>query len=81
MKVKLSEKEKAMVLFVTSKLTTKEKEILSLLSQGFTSKEIGKKLGNKSSTIDTYRNKMLSKFPMRNITHLACYCVRNKIIK
>jgi len=47
-------------------LTRREKEILQLLSKGFTSQEIAGKLFLSSFTIDTHRKNMLQKFNVHN---------------
>jgi len=47
-------------------LTRREKEILKLLSDGFTSHEIANRLFLSSYTIDTHRKNMLQKFNVHN---------------
>ena len=47
-------------------LTRREKEILKLLSEGFTSHEIASQLFLSSYTIDTHRKNMLQKFNVHN---------------
>jgi DNA-binding CsgD family transcriptional regulator len=42
-------------------LTRREKEILSLISEGLTNPEMAKKLFVNSSTIDSHRKKFISK--------------------
>ena len=47
-------------------LTRREKEILTLLSEGLTSNEIADKLFLSSYTVDTHRKNMLQKFNVHN---------------
>ena len=47
-------------------LTRREKEILQLLSEGFTSNDIANKLFLSSYTVDTHRKNMLQKFNVHN---------------
>jgi DNA-binding NarL/FixJ family response regulator len=47
-------------------LTRREKEILPLLAEGFTSHEIAAKLFLSSYTVDTHRKNMLQKFNVHN---------------
>jgi len=51
-------------------LTNREKEVLYLLSRGYTNSEIGEKLFLAHSTIHTYRKNLLKKFDARNSCHL-----------
>ncbi|MBK8504525.1 MAG: response regulator transcription factor [Saprospiraceae bacterium] len=51
-------------------LTTREKEILQLISQGFSSDEIASDLFLGSETVRTYRKSLLQKFRARNTAHL-----------
>lgn len=52
-------------------LTNREKEVLYFLTQGFTDKEIGKKLFLSRSTIKTHRKNLILKFDARNSCHLV----------
>ena len=51
-------------------LTAKEKEVLELLSNGATSKEVAQHFENMTSrTVDTHRNNIINKLGARNIIH------------
>lgn len=63
------------------KLTQKEEVIALLICEGFTSKDIGGKLGNKSTTIDAHKNNLLRKYQANNMPHLIAILFRNKLIK
>ena len=52
------------------KLSEREKEILDLLSKGYTAADIGKALGLSHETIRWYRKKMIAKFDVANTVEL-----------
>ena len=51
-------------------ITSREEEVLSLLSQGLTDNEIGEKLFISFHTAKTHRKKLISKFGAKNTTDL-----------
>jgi DNA-binding NarL/FixJ family response regulator len=51
-------------------LTTKEKAVLELLSDGFTTVEIAEKVVASQHTIETYRRNLLLKFEAKNVSEL-----------
>jgi DNA-binding NarL/FixJ family response regulator len=51
-------------------LTRREKEVLSLIAGGLTNHEIGEKLFISTSTVDTHRKNLLSKFEVKNTATL-----------
>ncbi|MBP5374394.1 MAG: hypothetical protein J6Y31_05720 [Bacteroidales bacterium] len=52
------------------KLSEREKEILDLLSKGYTAADIGKALGLSHETIRWYRKKLIAKFDVANTVEL-----------
>lgn len=55
-------------------LTRREKEVLGLIAAGLTNHQIGEKLFISTTTVDTHRKNLLSKFDVRNtatLIHLA----------
>ena len=54
-----------------SGFTQREKQILTLLKKGFSSKQIAVELSLSPNTIDTYRRKMLKKAGVKNTTELV----------
>lgn len=54
------------------KLTTKEKEVLTLFAKGLTSKDIAHELGNSVHTINGIKDRMIKKNNCKNIVELAC---------
>lgn len=58
-------------------LTEREKEILTYIAQGYTNKEIAKKLVLSHKTIDTHRTNLMKKLGVHNITGLVKYAIAN----
>ena len=61
-------------------LTSREIEILKLMSEGMNSKAIAKKLFLSESTVINHRKNMLTKSSSKNVAQLISYGIRNKII-
>jgi DNA-binding NarL/FixJ family response regulator len=57
-------------------LTTREREVLQLLAEGRTSREIGTQLHIALSTVETHRRQIMSKLKIRTIAELTKYAVR-----
>ena len=51
-------------------LTRREKEILGLIASGLTNQQIGEKLFISTTTVDTHRKNLLSKFEVKNTATL-----------
>ena len=58
-------------------LTKREEEILELISQGYTNKEIGVKLFLSKRTVDGYREAVLDKFGAKNTAQLMTIITDN----
>ena len=57
----------------------KEKEIIRLICQELSNKEIAAQLGLSTRTIEGYREKILEKIEARNIAGLVIYAIKNNI--
>ena len=57
-------------------LTEREVEILKLIAQGFSNKEIGDKLFISHRTVDTHRTNLMRKLDVKNIAGLIRYALR-----
>jgi len=62
------------------KLSSREKEVLKMVSQGKSSKEIGSILNISESTVKTYRKRFMDKLELKNIPDLVKFSIRNGII-
>ncbi len=60
-------------------LTNKEKEVISYLVDGFSSKQIADKLDVSPRTIETHRANVLNKFNLKNTTDLIRKIIEHKI--
>jgi two-component system response regulator NreC len=64
----------------TELLTDRETEILKLIAEGFSNKEIGSKLFISHRTVDTHRTNLMKKLDVSNIAGLISYAIRNGIV-
>ena len=63
------------------RLTPREREILQLLAEGKSNKEIAALLGISVNTAEAHRANIMLKLDLHSITELVVYAVRNKIIQ
>ncbi len=61
-------------------LSTRERQIFLLVVDGLTSAEIGKQLDLASSTVDTYRSRLMRKLDVRSVADLVRLAIRSGII-
>jgi DNA-binding NarL/FixJ family response regulator len=62
---------------VEAVLTPREKDVLYLLAEGYSTKEISEKLFISINTIETHRKNMLFKTGLRNVAHLIKWAFEN----
>lgn len=62
-------------------LSGREREILKLLAEGYSNKEIAGLLAISVKTVETHRANIMRKHHFKNITELVLYAVRNHIIE
>ena len=62
------------------KLTKREKEILELISQGFSNQTISGKLNISQRTVERHRTNLLEKTGSKNSISLVVYALKNKLI-
>lgn len=62
-----------------TRLTSREREILQLLSEGKSSKEVGSVLDISTKTAETHRAHIMRKLGLHNVADLVRYAVRNRI--
>jgi DNA-binding NarL/FixJ family response regulator len=63
------------------RLTVREREIVRLLAEGNTSKEVGAKLGISVKTAETHRANIMRKLEIHSVTQLVRYAMKNQIIE
>lgn len=57
-------------------LTPREREVLQLLAEGLTSREIGERLGTALKTVEAHRTNIIAKLDLHSIAELTKYAVR-----
>lgn len=62
-------------------ITPREREIVQLLAEGYTNREIAETTHLSVKTVETHRSNIMKKMGFRNITDLVLYAVRNHIIE
>lgn len=62
-------------------LSDREREILKLLAEGYSNKEIAEFLAISIKTVETHRANIMRKHNFKNITELVLYAVRNHIVE
>jgi len=66
---------------VRTRLTSREREIVQLLSEGKSSKEVASSLGISVKTAETHRANIMRKLEIHSVSELVRYAVRNQIIE
>jgi DNA-binding NarL/FixJ family response regulator len=61
-------------------ITRREKEVLRLIAEGLTNKEMAGKLFISTTTVDTHRNSLLSKFNVKNTANLVRMAAQYNLI-
>jgi DNA-binding NarL/FixJ family response regulator len=64
----------------TEELTAREREVLQLLAEGRTNKEVARTLGIGPRTVETHRMNLMAKLDCRSIAQLVRYAVRNQLV-
>jgi len=73
-------KDKIPIALKKEQLSKREKEVLSLICQQYTAKEIGEKLFIAQRTVEGHRNHLLQKTGAKNIAGLVMYAIKNSIV-
>jgi DNA-binding NarL/FixJ family response regulator len=64
-----------------SRLTAREREIVQLLGEGQSNKEIAESLNISVKTVETHRSHIMEKLNMHSLSDLIRYAVRNHLIQ
>ena len=62
-------------------LSTREQEVMALTAEGFSSREIGKKLFISPKTVDTYRSRIMDKLGLNHRSELVRFALRVGLLK
>ncbi len=68
------------VVDVSERLTPREHEVLSLIAQGYSNREIAEQLILSLSTVQTHNSHILEKLGLRNRAELIKYAIRHGVI-
>ena len=63
------------------RLTPRQREVLQLLTEGKSNKEIGVILGMTTKTAETHRAHILAKLRLHSMSELVRHAIRNRIIE
>jgi DNA-binding NarL/FixJ family response regulator len=61
-------------------LTTREREVLQLIAEGKTTREIAGALGCSVKTAQTHRSNFMQKLHLHSTSEVVLYAIRNQII-
>jgi two-component system response regulator NreC len=75
------EKEKSKTVGIQIDFTQREIEIVQLLADGLTNKEIGDKLFISHRTVDTHRTNIMKKVGVNNIAGLISFAIKNGLVE
>jgi two-component system response regulator NreC len=63
------------------RLTEREREVLVLTAEGFSSSEIGRKLNISPKTVDTYRSRIMEKLGLHHRSELVRFALQRGLLK
>jgi PAS domain S-box-containing protein len=79
--VDIEEKKRALQVVHALGLSPREGEVLRLVVEGRTSKEIAAIVGIKPSSVDTYRSRIMAKLGINDMPGLVRFAIRQGVIK
>ncbi len=71
----------AKALYPVDRLTPREREIVQLIAEGRTSKDIALLLGLSVKTADAHRANIMRKLDLHSVSEVVLYAVRNRIVQ
>jgi two-component system, NarL family, response regulator NreC len=63
-----------------ARLTPREREVLQLVAEGFTNREIGERLGVAAKTVDVHRTSVMKKLDLHSAQALTRFALRRGLI-
>lgn len=63
------------------KLTTREREILQLVAEGHTTKEVAARLGVSAKTADSHRTNVMAKLDLHDVASLTRFAIANGLVE
>jgi len=62
-------------------LTPREREIVQLVAEGRSTKELADRLGIRPKTADTHRTNLMRKLNLHSVSEVVRYAIRNKLVE
>ena len=62
-------------------LTQRERDVLAMTAEGFSSREIGEKLFISPKTVDTYRSRIMEKLELNHRSELVHFALETGLLK
>ncbi len=62
------------------RLTPRQREVLQLIAEGCTTKEMARKLQIKIKTVETHRSQLMQELDIHNIAGLVCFAIRTGLV-
>jgi two-component system response regulator NreC len=62
-------------------LSQREREVLQLIAEGYTSQEVAKRLFLSPKTVETYRSRIADKLGIRHRAELVKYALRKGLLR
>lgn len=66
---------------VKDRLTSREREVVRLIAEGKSSKDVGKVLEMSVKTVETHRANVMRKLQVHSVSELVRYAIRNEIVR
>ena len=62
-------------------LTDRQREILKLIAEGLSTKQIGERLAVSAKTVETHRAQLMDRLNIRNVPGLVKFAVRHGLVE
>jgi DNA-binding NarL/FixJ family response regulator len=62
-------------------LSAREREVVQLLAEGLSTKQVAMRLGISTATAATHRTKIMKKIDVHSVAELVLYAIRNRIVQ
>ena len=66
---------------VKDRLTSREREVVRLIAEGKSSKDVGAELDMSVKTVETHRANVMRKLQVHSVSELVRYAIRNQIVQ
>jgi DNA-binding NarL/FixJ family response regulator len=66
--------------FIYERLTSRQREILQLIAEGHTTKQIANRLNVSIKTVDTHRTQLMERLNIHDIAGLVRYAIRTQVV-